>query len=68
MESQKRENNDWTIENADNRMEIDFLIRRNRKICPIEVKSSLYQGLKKRRWYYLFASLYDNMFIIERIS
>lgn len=30
-------------QNADNRMEIDFLIRRNRKICPIEVKSSIYK-------------------------
>lgn len=30
-------------QDAMNRMEIDFLIRRNRKICPIEVKSSLYK-------------------------
>lgn len=27
-------------ENAKNRMEIDFLITREKKICPIEVKSS----------------------------
>lgn len=31
-------------ENAENRMEIDFLIRRKRKICPVEVKSSSYQS------------------------
>lgn len=30
-------------ENADNRMEIDFLIRQKNKICPVEVKSSAYQ-------------------------
>lgn len=27
----------------DNRMEIDFLIRRKRKICPVEVKSGEYR-------------------------
>lgn len=30
-------------ENAENRMEIDFLISKKRKICPIEVKSSSYK-------------------------
>lgn len=30
-------------ENADNRMEIDFLIRENKKISPLEVKSGKYQ-------------------------
>ena len=30
-------------ENADNRMEIDFLIRQNKKISPLEVKSGKYQ-------------------------
>ncbi len=30
-------------QDAANRMEIDFLVQRKRKICPIEVKSSLYQ-------------------------
>lgn len=30
-------------ENAQNRMEIDFLIRKNRRISPIEVKSAGYQ-------------------------
>jgi predicted AAA+ superfamily ATPase len=30
-------------ENTENRMEIDFLIERNGKICPIEVKSSSYK-------------------------
>lgn len=30
-------------DNRKNHMEIDFLIRRNRKICPIEVKSGLYR-------------------------
>lgn len=29
-------------ENAQNRMELDFLIRKGRKICPVEVKSSKY--------------------------
>ena len=28
---------------CDNRMEIDFLIRRDRKICPVEVKSSSFK-------------------------
>ena len=28
---------------ADDRMEIDFLIRRDRKICPVEVKSSMFK-------------------------
>ena len=27
----------------DNRMEIDFLIRRKRRICPVEVKSGAYR-------------------------
>ena len=31
-------------ENAENRMEIDFLISKKRKICPIEVKSSSYRN------------------------
>ena len=31
-------------ENAQNRMEIDFLIRNGRKISPLEVKSSSYQA------------------------
>lgn len=31
-------------ENAQNRMEIDFLISKKRKICPIEVKSSSYRN------------------------
>ena len=30
-------------EEADDRMEIDFLIRRDRKICPVEVKSSTFK-------------------------
>lgn len=30
-------------ENSENRMEIDFLIRQDRKICPLEVKSGRYQ-------------------------
>lgn len=30
-------------ENSENRMEIDFLISQNKKICPIEVKSSDYK-------------------------
>ncbi len=31
-------------ENSKNSMEIDFLIRKRRKICPIEVKSSAYKA------------------------
>ena len=31
-------------EDASERMEIDFLIRKNRRICPIEVKSSNYRS------------------------
>ncbi|MDO5406433.1 MAG: AAA family ATPase [Eubacteriales bacterium] len=31
-------------EHAENRMEIDFLIRKKRKICPVEVKSSSYRN------------------------
>lgn len=31
-------------ENAENRMEIDFLISKKRKICPLEVKSSSYKN------------------------
>ncbi|MBR3957744.1 MAG: DUF4143 domain-containing protein, partial [Kiritimatiellae bacterium] len=29
----------YDLENAENRMEIDFLIRRGDRICPVEVKS-----------------------------
>ena len=29
--------------NRENNMEIDFLIRKKRKICPIEVKSGVYR-------------------------
>ena len=29
----------YDLENAENRMEVDFLIRRGDKICPVEVKS-----------------------------
>ena len=32
-----------TGETKDDRMEIDFLIRRDRKICPVEVKSSTFK-------------------------
>lgn len=31
-------------EDKNERMEIDFLIRKNKKICPIEVKSSSYKS------------------------
>lgn len=30
-------------ENAEDRMEIDFLIRKDRRICPVEVKSASYR-------------------------
>ena len=32
----------YDLEKKENRMEIDFLVRRNGKICPVEVKSSRY--------------------------
>ena len=42
----------YDLENSENRMEIDFLIRRGDKVCPIEVKSGnslLHSSLDKFR-------------------
>ena len=33
----------YDLDNAENRMEIDFLVRRGDKICPVEVKSGKYR-------------------------
>ena len=33
----------YDLDNAENRMEIDFLVRRGESICPVEVKSGAYQ-------------------------
>ena len=32
----------YDLDNAENRMEIDFLVRHGDKICPVEVKSGKY--------------------------
>ena len=58
-------------DNRENHMEIDFLIRKKRKICPVEVKSGVYRKHSSLKYLLIPAAcklFYKSLFIALKIS